>query len=330
MRGKLVILGTSSAVPTKDRNHSAVYLQFSSLAYLFDCGEGTQRQIQKANVSFFKINSIFITHLHGDHVLGLPGLLQTLDFHDKKEINIYGPPGIKKLVDLSTKECFYINTEDLKINTIEIEPADEEPVLIMENNDIRVYAISLNHSVISLGFRLEEKEKFKYQKEKIEKLKITPVEFQELKEKGFIPLDNKRKEILLKEKEIFKEREKIFQKGVIHKEDLGEYKKGFSFVYFGDTYYTENIHKLVKENDDFVILECTFLNENNYAEEMKHLSLDIFLKKIYPDFHNKRVKHIILTHFSRRYKDLKPFEEILKANRVENVLLAYDLMQFEF
>ena len=88
MRGRFTILGTSSAIPTKERNHPAVYFQWGGEAFLFDCGEGTQRQIQIAELSFYKIDKIFVTHLHGDHVLGLPGLLQTLDFHDKRYVEV--------------------------------------------------------------------------------------------------------------------------------------------------------------------------------------------------------------------------------------------------
>ncbi|KZX12022.1 ribonuclease Z [Methanobrevibacter filiformis] len=95
---ELIFLGTSSAIPSKQRNHPAIALKAFGEVILFDCGEGTQRQLAIAKISPMKINKIFISHLHGDHVLGLPGLIQSMDFRDRKiPLDIYGPPGLFQL-----------------------------------------------------------------------------------------------------------------------------------------------------------------------------------------------------------------------------------------
>ncbi len=299
-------MGTSSAIPTKERNHPAIYFQWGGEAFLFDCGEGTQRQIQLADLSFYKIDRIFITHLHGDHVLGLPGLLQTLDFHDKDYVEIYGTPGVKELVELSTKRCFYINTEDLKVEVKEIPPTDKVNT-VLETETYRVLSIGMNHTVDCIGYSFEEKEKFKYDRQKVRELGLKAHHFKELEEKGFTTLNGTK----------------------IHKDQLGKFKKGFKFTYITDTYYTENIFKLA-ENSEYLVIECTYFDEDEYAEAVKHLSFNIFKTRIYPRLRELGVKNIILTHFSRRYKDLSIFQKAIKEHKMENVYLAHDLMGFTF
>jgi len=306
MKGFFTILGTSSAIPTKDRNHPSIFFQYQGEAFLFDCGEGTQRQLQIAGHSFYKINKIFITHLHGDHVLGLPGLLQTLDFHDKPFAEIYGPPGIRRLVELSVTQCFYINTQDLKVEVREIEPTDEV-VAFLETDTYRVKTIGLDHTVDCLGFAFEEKERFKYDRKKVGELNLKPQHFKELENLGYTTVGGR----------------KIF------KHQLGGVKRGFKFVYITDTYYTENIFKLA-QNADYLVLECTYFDEDEYAREVKHLSFNIFREKIYPKLLELGVKKIILTHFSRRYKDFSKFEEAIREHKMDNVYLAHDFMRFEF
>ncbi|HID79711.1 MAG TPA: ribonuclease Z [Aquifex aeolicus] len=306
MKGFFTILGTSSAIPAKDRNHPAIFFQYQGEAFLFDCGEGTQRQIQIAGHSFYKIGKIFITHLHGDHVLGLPGLLQTLDFHDKPFVEIYGPPGIKRLIELSTTQCFYINTQELKVEVKEIKPTDEI-VTVLETDNYRIKTIGLDHTVDCLGYAFEEREKFKYDSKKVKELHLKPQHFKELEILGYTTVGGK---------EIFKSQ-------------LGELKKGFKFVYITDTYYTENIFKLT-QSADYLVLECTYFDEEEYAREAKHLSFNIFREKIYPKLLELGVKKIILTHFSRRYKDLSLFEEEIKNLKMENVVIARDLLNFTF
>ncbi len=299
-------MGTSSAIPTKERNHPAIYFQYKDTAFLFDCGEGTQRQIQIAELSFFKIDKIFITHLHGDHVLGLPGLLQTLDFHDKSYVEIYGTKGIEELVKLSTTRCFYINTEDMTVKVEEFEPKDE-PFTVVETDEYTVRAVGLNHSVPCVGYAFEEKPRFKYDKELVKRLGLRAQHFKELEQTG-----------------------KTAVGGTIYKkEDLGKVERGFKFVYITDTYYTENIFKLT-EGADYLVIECTYLDEDEYAETVKHLSLNIFAERIYPVLKTQGVKRIILTHFSRRYKDLKPFEEFIEKKDLEGVILGRDFLSFTF
>ena len=104
MNMQLIILGTSAMVPTKNRNHSSIFLSFVSEGFLFDCGEGTQRQMKFAGLKLTKVTKIFISHWHGDHVLGLPGLLQSLSCENySNSLQIYGPPGTKENIKFINK-----------------------------------------------------------------------------------------------------------------------------------------------------------------------------------------------------------------------------------
>jgi len=96
----ITFLGTSSAIPTITRNHTAIFFKYKEENILIDCGEGTQRQIRKAKINPCKITRLLITHLHGDHVFGIPGLFQTLNLNNyQKTLQVYGPKGTKKLIE---------------------------------------------------------------------------------------------------------------------------------------------------------------------------------------------------------------------------------------
>ena len=105
---KITFLGTSGAIPSIERNHTAVLLSYKSENILVDCGEGTQRQFKYAKLSPNKVTKLLITHWHGDHVLGIPGFLQTLAFSDyKKTLEVYGPVGTKKFMELFNENLKY-------------------------------------------------------------------------------------------------------------------------------------------------------------------------------------------------------------------------------
>jgi ribonuclease Z len=105
---KLIFLGTSDAIPSKERNHTSILISYKNENILVDCGEGTQRQLRIAEINPGKITRLLITHWHGDHVLGIPGLLQTLSFNEYKQtFFIYGPKGTKEFVDEMLKSFVF-------------------------------------------------------------------------------------------------------------------------------------------------------------------------------------------------------------------------------
>lgn len=300
MKGKLVFLGTSSAIPTKERNNPGIYFQFFNNFFLFDCGEGIQRQLIKANINFNKIQKIFISHFHGDHVLGLPGLLQTFDFHQKKEIQIIGPKGISEVIENIKNLSYFDNST--KINILQFDCSNELKTIFDEKNYL-IKTIKLNHSIDCVAYSFEQKEYFKYSKQKIKEFNLNNQDFVNLEKKGFT-IKNGRK---------------------IYKEDIGEIKKGFKFCYISDTYKTENIFKIA-ENSDYLVIECTYFDEEELAEEYKHLTLYYILEN-YEKFKEIGVKKIILTHFSQRYKNLERYLNEIKKRKIEDIILARDFLE---
>lgn len=161
---KVQFLGTSGSVPTEKRGMPAVYLEFRGNRMLFDCGEGTQRQLKIAGIPFMKLNRIFISHFHADHCLGLGGLIQTMDlFRRQEKLEIYGPKGVEDVVEkIITTGNFALEGFDLEIN--EVNPKGVKQ--IFADKESAVKCVSLDHTVPCLGFSLEEKEKRKFLKSK--------------------------------------------------------------------------------------------------------------------------------------------------------------------
>lgn len=149
----LTVLGSSSATPTENRHHSAFILKFAGHKFMIDCGEGTQNRCLQYDINFQRIETIFISHLHGDHYLGLPGLINTMNLYSrKKELTVYGLKGIRELLETN----FRISQVELRfeLNIIELEV---ERKLIYESESTRVYSFPLEHRIPCIGFRFEEK-----------------------------------------------------------------------------------------------------------------------------------------------------------------------------
>ena len=144
----ITFLGTGNAVPTELRNHTSILISCDSENMLFDCGEGTQRQFKIAKISPHKVSKIFITHWHGDHILGLPGLLQTLAMTEyKKTLQIYGPKGTKQhMQEISA----FINEVKIPLQVHEIASGK-----IVETKDFIVSALEMNHGIPALAYSFE-------------------------------------------------------------------------------------------------------------------------------------------------------------------------------
>src|SRR3989338_2048628 len=152
---QIVFLGTSSMVPTKERNHSSILISYGSENILVDCGEGTQRQLKIAGIKLTKITRILISHWHGDHVLGLPGLIQSMSSSGfNKTLNIYGPKGTKKLIEKMFEVFGFDRKFEIKVNEI-------KSGKFFENDEFIIETGQLEHNIETLGYRLEERGKRK-------------------------------------------------------------------------------------------------------------------------------------------------------------------------
>ena len=146
----VTFLGTAGSLPTPERNPSAILINREGEMILFDCGEGTQRQMMRARTGMMRLNYIFLTHLHADHILGIPGLLETMAFQGRdKPLIIAGPIHTKHLLETFKAVCYFSRNFDVK--AVEMGPGD-----VLKMDGYLVEAIETNHSVPSLGYCLKE------------------------------------------------------------------------------------------------------------------------------------------------------------------------------
>ncbi len=168
MNFEVVFLGTSAAVPSATRAHAAIAIKYFNEIILFDCGEGTQRQLISSKTSYMKINHIFITHYHGDHFLGLPGLLQTMSLSDRTEpLTIYGPRGINDVLDAVIRIC---RTE----LSFEIIPREIKAGPVHVTDKFRIDAVKVDHSALTYGLVFEEVKKREFLREIAISLGVKP------------------------------------------------------------------------------------------------------------------------------------------------------------
>jgi len=294
---ELVFLGTGSMVPTKERNHSAILLRYGGDNILIDCGEGTQRQFKFVGISPTKITKLLITHWHGDHVLGIPGLIQTLGACEyNKKLEIYGPKKtkifMKKMLDA------FVLEEKIDMEIHEINGGK-----FYENEDFILEAINLEHGIKCLGYSFIEKDKRKINVEYLRKFGLVrnPI-LKDLKEGKTIVWKNKK--ITPKEGTII--------------------KKGRKITIIADTKYCENAIKLAK-NSDILVCESTFSRELiAKAKEYKHMTTEEAAKIA----KYAKAKKLYLTHFSQRYKDTKPL--VKEARKIfKNTFSAEDFLKIK-
>ena len=297
---EIIFLGTSSAVHSKERNHPSIALKAFGDIMLFDCGEGTQRQILFTKVSPMKISKIFITHYHGDHILGLPGLLQSMSLHGREsKLTIYGPHGLNNIKNAiySLGYCAI----DFPVEFVEIDSG-----IIEETDEYVITAQRVRHNVPTLAYSIEEKKKPRFLREKAIELGV-PVG------PAFGRLHNG---------------EEVEVNGKIIKPEqvLGEPRKGIKITYSGDTRPCEEIISLAQDST-ILIHESTFINKDNTnAEEHAHsTSIDAAYTAKYSNS-----KELILTHISTRYGEEYANIMLKEAREIfENTRIAKDLMEIE-
>lgn len=181
MRFDVTILGSSSATPIYNRNPTAQALNINERFYLIDCGEGTQQQMLRFDIKSSRIDYIFISHLHGDHYLGLVGLLSSLHLNGrKKPITLFGPPHLKEIIDIQFQ--YSETTLHFDLVFVAINPLQSE--VILDNQDITVETIILDHRIACTGFLFRQKRRLrKINKEKVEELQV-PVEYYSTLKRG--------------------------------------------------------------------------------------------------------------------------------------------------
>ncbi len=291
-------LGTGDAMPTARRNHSAFLVSYADENILIDCGEGTQRQFRKAGLNPCRITRLLITHWHGDHILGIPGLLQTLGLSGyNRKLRIYGPKGTGNFMRRIFDMFIYIGKLDYEINEI-------NSGKVFETKEFYVEAKPMLHGANCLAYAIVEKDKLRIDKKKLKKLKLPAS-----------PLIGK----LQKGEDI------IFNGKKIRAKDVSYLQKGRKIAFILDTGYNENAVEIAR-NADALIIESSFSKEEKeQAERYKHLTAEQAARIA----KKARVKNLILTHVSQRYeKNMKKIE--LEAKKIfRNTKLAKDFDKIE-
>lgn len=302
MQFELTLLGTNSAVPTADRFTTAQVLDVQSNAYLIDCGEGAQIRMHQFKVRKGKINAVFISHLHGDHINGLVGFLNSLALNNRTTpLNIFAPEGLEKLVDISLTLVGSTFPYPCIFHTIDT----TQSALIYEDKHIEVYTIPLVHRVPTSGFLFKEKSRGR--KIIADRIEAYNVPFSEIKAiKAGADWES--------------------PDGTIIANHLltSEATPVRSYAYCSDTAYTESILPIIK-GVDLLYHEATYCEDASaLAGERGHSTAReaATIAKL------ADVKQLILGHYSSRYKDLNPFLE--EAQSIfPNVVLGQDGMKLE-
>ncbi len=297
---RVTFLGTGGSLPSPNRNPPAIMVNRKGEGILFDCGEGTQRQMMLARTGLMNVSTILITHFHADHFLGMPGLIQTMSFQDRKDrLEIIGPAEIGKLVKGMLSYGYFRLDFDIKVT--EVNPGDT-----VKRKEYDITAVGVDHNVPALGYVLQEHERLgRFDREKAVELDVPPGPlFAKLHRGGTVIVDGRE---------------------VKSEEVVGPPRSGRKLVYSGDTRPCDAILDASREAD-LLIHDGSFTEElKDWAIESKH-STAFEAATLASKAHAKR---LVLTHISSRYSaDAMPIlEEGRKVFR--NVIVADDLMTLE-
>jgi len=299
MAMEITMLGTSCMVPTKERNVQSIFVEIKGEGLLFDCGEGTQRQMNIAGINRNRVRKIFITHWHGDHVGGLIGLLQTMSNNENpQKVMIFGPRDTRdRVAHLLRAVSFEDNRLELEIK--ELNPHKIET--IYEGEEYYVTAAYLDHKMPCLGYSLVEKDK----------RRINMAEAKKLGLHGG-PLIGKLQE----------GKAVTFKGKPIEPDEVSHVQKGKKLTIILDTLPCENAYELARDADLLVAESAYTADKEDKALEFKHMTT----KQAALIATNASVKKLIITHFSQRYKSAAELHDEIRTFFPESDC-AYDFMK---
>ncbi len=298
---RVVFLGTGGSVPTPDRSLPAILIQRENELLMFDCGEGVQRQMIKAKCGFHKKMKILITHMHGDHLLGLPGLMQTMAMFDRERtLEIYGPFGLKRFLKGIEETVQFVLTFPVEIYEI------EKAGVVCDEEEYFVHAAETNHVIPGFAYAFVEKARpGRFHPEKAKKLGVPEGRlWSELQHGRNVELSNGK---VIKSERV-----------------LGTSRQGRSIVYTGDTRPFSGLVKIAAKAD-LLIHDATLDDElaeraNEDGHSTPSQAADTAKKA--------RVRELILTHISARYRDTSKLLEQARKT-FKNVRIAEDFMKIE-
>ena len=304
----VTILGSGAALPTGKRNPTSQYIFCNNRHILIDCGEGTQMQLRKFGIPFQRITHIFISHLHGDHFFGLPGLLSTMNLLGRNQgVTIYGPAILETLL----KNILECGGHKLTFGLKFVPISDDKEHLIFEDKLIQITSFPLKHRIPTCGFRIQEKPKeYRLNAEALKEDNI-PFEFFHRLKKGESPLNENGKKI-----------------------DFKKYtfspKPSLSYSYCSDTAYSEKLIPIIKDST-LLYHEATFTETHKDRAKATYHSTARQAAEIAS---KANVKALILGHISSRYADtenhLEEAKTIFEKTKIAEDGLKFDLEKFNF
>ncbi|GGM93580.1 ribonuclease Z [Streptomyces fuscichromogenes] len=290
---ELVVLGTASQVPTRHRNHNGYLLRWDGEGILFDPGEGTQRQMLRAGVAAHDLNRICVTHFHGDHSLGLAGVIQRINLDQVPHpVTAHYPRSGQRFFDRLRYATAYRETVG-----ITEAPVDADGDLAVTPS-YTLEARRLSHPVESYGYRLVEPDGRRMLPERLAAHGITGPDVGRLQRTGVL--------------------------GDVTLGEVSEVRRGQRCAFVMDTRLCDGVHALA-EGCDLLVIESTFLDEDaRLAAEHGHLTAG----QAAAVARDAGVRHLVLTHFSQRYPGSEDFERQARAAGYEGELtVAYDLLR---
>jgi ribonuclease Z len=294
---ELIVLGSASQVPTRHRNHNAYFLRWDEEGILFDPGEGTQRQMTLAGLSATQVTRVCITHFHGDHALGLPGIIQRLSLDRAKHpVEIHYPASGQAFFERLRHATIFMDAA-----TIIPRPISEDGVLA-ETKGFTLSAAKLEHAVDTYGFRLEEHARVQLIPSRLAEAGISGPLTGELLKRGAVEVGGR----------------------TVRVEEVGEPRPGQAFAFVMDTRPCAGATRLAR-GVDLLVCESTYLDtERREAHDHFHMTALQAAELA----REARARRLVLTHFSQRYEDTAPF--IAEARPlVDDVVAARDLDRVE-
>jgi len=294
MTFSVTILGSGAAIPTSDRNPTSHLVGVRNRLLLLDCGEGTQLKLRKSGTRIQKISHIFISHLHGDHYFGLIGLVNTLHLLGRtQELHLYGIFQLKQLIDLQLELSRTTLAYPLIFHPFET----ENPAVILDDDQITVSTIPLDHRVPTCGFLIREKpEKRKIRKDFVKRVKVPFTFFEGIKDG-----------------EDYRDDEGNIYPNHLITDDPPPAR---SYAYCTDTAFHEPVIPIIK-NCDLLYHEATFM-EDKAADA--HAKFHSTAREAATIALKAGVKKLVIGHFSARYKEVDTLLEEAKAVFPETIL----------
>ncbi len=296
----VTFLGTTAGIPTAKRNHASIYLKYRSeneYCCLLDCGEGTQRQIFTAKLNFMRIDDIFVTHWHADHFAGIFGLMETMNLEQRtRPLNIYGPEA-DKFVETILELGYASKRYEVVAKPVPFEGS--QVTKLIDTPEFSVCSVPAKHGIPAVAYAFVEKDRIKIDKEKTKKLGLPAkgLMYKKLKETGSVVYKGQR----------------------IRLADISLIEEGKKVVYSGDTLPCKNVVNLAK-HASLLIHDSTFFLEDVFDTQYKHTTFEDVIGII----KEAQVKQAVLTHISRRYRNVEELKE--KIKEYPNVKIARDFM----